>query len=80
MSLQWPTCLPHQNSCSSDPCSHNETCLNGSTSKGYLCEGKVGYAEENGEKSKETELRSINTIAFLQVVLPRSAHKQLSEA
>ncbi|KAL9970508.1 hypothetical protein ACROYT_G022894 [Oculina patagonica] len=39
-----------QNACLTNLCTHNGTCLNGFTSKGYLCECKPGFAGENCEK------------------------------
>ncbi|XP_078373999.1 uncharacterized protein LOC144658644 [Oculina patagonica] len=39
-----------ENPCSSSPCSHNGTCLNGFTDKRYLCDCKPGYTGEQCEK------------------------------
>lgn len=41
--------LTQQNVCSSNPCLHNTTCLNGYTEKGYLCLCQFGYT---GKKCK----------------------------
>ncbi|KAL9970507.1 hypothetical protein ACROYT_G022893 [Oculina patagonica] len=41
-----------QNACLTNLCTHNGTCLNGFTSKGYLCECKPGFAGENCEKGR----------------------------
>jgi len=43
-----------QNSCSSNPCLHNETCLNGFTATGYFCECQDGYSGEQCEKGNVT--------------------------
>ena len=37
--------ITQQNVCSSNPCLHNTTCLNGYTEKGYLCLCQFGYTD-----------------------------------
>ena len=39
----------HQNECSSSPCVHNATCLNGFTDKRYKCLCPIGYTGGNCE-------------------------------
>ena len=46
--------LVRQNSCSSNPCFHNATCLNGFTDKKYICVCQFGYIGEKCEKGKTT--------------------------
>lgn len=42
--------ISNQNPCSSNPCLHNATCLNGYTDKRYICLCPVPYKGENCEK------------------------------
>ncbi|XP_078351671.1 uncharacterized protein LOC144636356 isoform X2 [Oculina patagonica] len=41
-----------ENPCSSNPCFHNATCLNGFTEKKYICICATGYTGENCEKGE----------------------------
>nr|XP_058940498.1 loricrin-like [Pocillopora verrucosa] len=41
-----------ENSCTSNPCLHNSTCLNGYTDKRYICLCPDGYTGENCEKDR----------------------------
>ena len=45
-----PLSFCYQNFCSSDPCAHNATCLNGFTDKKYLCVCQIGFTGEHCEK------------------------------
>ncbi|XP_078374944.1 uncharacterized protein LOC144658423 [Oculina patagonica] len=47
-----------ENPCSSSPCSHNGTCLNGFSDKRYLCDCKPGYT---GEQCERENWRKITT-------------------
>ncbi len=42
----------YQNPCSSNPCLHNATCLNGFTDKRYICLCQAGYTGENCETAE----------------------------
>ncbi|RMX50425.1 hypothetical protein pdam_00023365, partial [Pocillopora damicornis] len=44
--------LSYQNSCSSNPCLHDSTCLNGYTDKRYICLCPDNYTGENCEKDR----------------------------
>ena len=56
----------HQNVCSSSPCFHNATCLNGFTDKRYRCLCPIGYTGGNCEIGK---IKLILAIYYLVVVL-----------
>ena len=45
----WHIVSSHQNPCSSDPCLHNATCLNGFTDKRYICLCQLDYTGEHCE-------------------------------
>ncbi|KAL9970506.1 hypothetical protein ACROYT_G022892 [Oculina patagonica] len=56
-----------QNACSSNPCFHNGTCLNGFTPKGYLCGCKPGYARENCEKGWTMAFKVVGGVSLPKV-------------
>ena len=49
--------LSLQNPCSSSPCLHNATCLNGFTDKRYICLCQAGFKGRKCEKKGDQKLR-----------------------
>ena len=49
--------LSLQNPCSSSPCLHNATCLNGFTDKRYICLCQAGFKGKKCEKIGDQKLR-----------------------
>ncbi len=63
--FQWNYCnvsttcfCSYQNPCSSNPCSHNASCLNGFTYSKYRCVCQTGYRGENCEIGKTNNNRN----------------------
>ena len=53
--------LSPQNPCSSSPCLHNATCLNGFTDERYICLCPVGFKGKKCERKGDQKLRiSVN--------------------
>ncbi|XP_078374485.1 uncharacterized protein LOC144658031 [Oculina patagonica] len=48
-----------ENACSSNPCNHNATCLNGFTDKRYLCECQAGYTGRQCEKENWKKISDV---------------------